>query len=162
MLACMRALVPNLHEDLVDLWDAAIPKLLTSLTGMSSSTLRAFNPHCHSPSSVSHTLFLSLSLPPFLFPPFPFLHPSFPPFPPILPSHPSVPSFLPIFSSYSFLSSFPPILPSHPSLSSFPLILPSHPSLSSSGQNKKKKWNQNLWEDRMLKVEHMILVEGNI
>lgn len=36
VLACMRALVPNLHEDLVGLWEAAIPKLLTSLTGMSS------------------------------------------------------------------------------------------------------------------------------
>lgn len=40
MLACMRALVPNLHEDLVDLWDAAIPKLLASLTGMSTLSIQ--------------------------------------------------------------------------------------------------------------------------
>ena len=102
MLACMRALVPNLHEDLVDLWDAAIPKLLTSLTGTSSSTLRVFISHCHSPCPLSLTLFLSLSHPPFLFPPFPFLHPFLLP---ILPSHPSLPSFPPILS----LPSFPPI-----------------------------------------------------
>ena len=36
----MRALVPNLHEDLVDLWDAAIPKLLGSLTGMSTLSIQ--------------------------------------------------------------------------------------------------------------------------
>ena len=33
VLNCMKALVPNLHEDLVDLWDAVIPKLLSYLTG---------------------------------------------------------------------------------------------------------------------------------
>ena len=33
LLLCMRAVVPNLHEELVDLWDAVIPKLLSYLTG---------------------------------------------------------------------------------------------------------------------------------
>ena len=35
VLNCMKAVVPNLHEDLVDLWDAVIPKLLSYLSGMS-------------------------------------------------------------------------------------------------------------------------------
>ena len=68
MLACMRALVPNLHEDLVDLWDAAIPKLLGSLTGMSTLSIQ-----------------LSLSLPFSLLPPcllISFLSPLSPPPPP--------------------------------------------------------------------------------
>ena len=34
VLNCMKAVVPNLHEDLVDLWDAVIPKLLSYLSGM--------------------------------------------------------------------------------------------------------------------------------
>lgn len=33
VLNCMTALVPNLHEDLVDLWDAVVPKLLSYLCG---------------------------------------------------------------------------------------------------------------------------------
>lgn len=33
VLNCMKAVVPILHEDLVDLWDAVIPKLLSYLTG---------------------------------------------------------------------------------------------------------------------------------
>lgn len=33
VLNCMTAIVPNLHEDLVDLWDAVIPKLLSYLNG---------------------------------------------------------------------------------------------------------------------------------
>jgi hypothetical protein len=32
VLNCMKAVVPNLHEDLVDLWDAVIPKLLSYLS----------------------------------------------------------------------------------------------------------------------------------
>ncbi|CAI8027044.1 Maestro heat-like repeat-containing protein family member 1 [Geodia barretti] len=35
ILHCMTALVPNLHEDLVDLWDAVIPKLLSYLNEQS-------------------------------------------------------------------------------------------------------------------------------
>jgi hypothetical protein len=35
ILNCMTALVPNLHEDLVDLWDAVIPKLLSYLNEQS-------------------------------------------------------------------------------------------------------------------------------
>ena len=31
---CMKALVPILHERLVDLWDAVVPKLLSYLSGM--------------------------------------------------------------------------------------------------------------------------------
>ena len=33
VLNCMTAIVPNLHEDLVDLWDAVVPKLLSYLNG---------------------------------------------------------------------------------------------------------------------------------
>ena len=33
VLNCMTAVVPNLHDDLVDLWDAVVPKLLSYLSG---------------------------------------------------------------------------------------------------------------------------------
>ena len=33
LLQCMLSLAPNIHEDLVGLWDAVIPKLLTHLSG---------------------------------------------------------------------------------------------------------------------------------
>ena len=33
VISCMASLVPNIHEDIVDLWDAVTPKLLTYLNG---------------------------------------------------------------------------------------------------------------------------------
>ncbi len=35
VLACMKALCPNLKEELVELWDMVIPKLLSYLQGES-------------------------------------------------------------------------------------------------------------------------------
>lgn len=43
VLNCMKAVVPNLHEDLVDLWDAVIPKLLSYLSGMCIACIYMFS-----------------------------------------------------------------------------------------------------------------------
>lgn len=52
VLNCMKAVVPILHEDLVDLWDAVIPKLLSYLTGT-----RIYNVHLRNwPRAVFQTI----------------------------------------------------------------------------------------------------------
>ena len=35
VIGCMASLAPNIHDDIVDLWDAVTPKLLTYLNGQS-------------------------------------------------------------------------------------------------------------------------------